>query len=183
MSDAKNNLIWLDMEMTGLEPDTCVPIEVALVVTNADLVELDTMESIIWQPESTLELMTPFVRDMHTKNGVLKKVRSARASMANVEKTMLTFLARWFSPGEAVLCGNSIHQDRRFIRKYFPAVDRFLHYRMVDVSTLKELARRWYGSEVLMAKSASDHTALADVRESIRELTHYRATILRSNES
>jgi oligoribonuclease len=88
-------------------------------------------------------------------------------------------LARWLRPGEGVLCGNSIHQDRRFLDRYFPVLNGYLHYRMVDVSTLKELAKRWYGSEALYTKGAADHTALADVRESIKELSHYRQSILK----
>lgn len=180
MTGARDHLVWLDMEMTGLDPVTCVPLEVAIVVTNAELEELDSMEAVIWQPESKLETMQPFVRKMHTDNGLLGKVRASEHSLLDVERKMLDMLYRWSKPGEGVLAGSSIHQDRRFLARYFPTVDGYLHYRMVDVSTLKELAQRWYGTDVLFDKGTSDHTALADVRASIRELAHYRRTILKS---
>ena len=135
------------------------------------------MEAVIWQPESALDLMQPFVRKMHTDNGLLDKIRSSDNSLRDVERKMLDILYRWTKPGEGVLAGNSIHQDRRFLQKYFPVVDGYLHYRMVDVSTIKELSRRWYGSDVLYAKAQSDHTALSDVRASIAELGHYRQAV------
>ena len=181
MTDAREHLVWLDMEMTGLDPETCVPLEVAIVVTNANLDELDSMNEVIWQPEAKLAEMEPYVRNMHTMNGIIEKVRKSENSLADVEKKMLQLLARWFKPIEGVLAGNSIHQDRRFLNKYFPVVDGYLHYRMVDVSTLKELARRWYGSDALFDKATSDHTALSDVRASIKELAHYRKVIMKSS--
>ena len=179
MSESKEVLVWLDMEMTGLDPEVDVPIEVAMVITTAELEELDYGEAAIWQPESQLERMLPVVRDMHTANGLINKVRKATGSVADAERMMLSLLARWTRPKEGVLCGNSIHQDRRFLAKYFPTVHGYLHYRMVDVSTLKELARRWYGSEALYVKAESNHTALTDARASIAELKHFRKTILR----
>ena len=179
MTEAREHLVWLDMEMTGLDPERCVPLEVAMVITNAELQELDSMEAAIWQPPSALDPMEPFVRRMHTANGLLVKVEKSEQSLAMVQRTMLQLLSRWCKPGEGVLAGNSIHQDRRFLRRYFPAVDGYLHYRMVDVSTLKELARRWYGSDALFNKAPSDHTALADARASIQELAHYRKAILK----
>lgn len=179
MSESRDVLVWLDMEMTGLDPEVDVPIEVAMVITSAELEELDYGEATIWQPESQLERMLPVVRQMHTANGLLKKVRNASGSIADAERMMLSLLSRWTRPKEGVLCGNSIHQDRRFLARYFPTIHGYLHYRMVDVSTLKELARRWYGTEALHAKAESDHTALADARASIAELKHFRQTILR----
>ena len=174
----KDQFLWLDMEMTGLDPVTCVPLQVALVVTNSNLEELDQMEETIWQPEAQLALMDPIVRTMHTENGLLTKVRSSPVGLQETEKKMLRLISRWFAFGEAILAGNSIHQDRRFLAAYFPAVDRFLHYRMVDVSSLKELVRRWYSSAAVYTKTKSNHTALADVRESISELQHYRKAIM-----
>lgn len=179
MPASKDVLVWLDMEMTGLDPETCVPIEVAMLITSGDLQELDHMEAVIWQPDSVLERMEPIVRRMHTENGLLAKVRKAESSLADAERRMLSFLARWVRPREGVLCGNSIHQDRRFLLKYFPAVNGFLHYRMVDVSTFKEIGRRWYGSDALYNKGGSDHTALADVRESVKELAHYQKSMFK----
>ncbi len=179
MSDSRDYLVWLDMEMTGLDPVTCVPVQVAMVITSPELTELDCMEVTIWQPEEKLAVMAPIVRRMHTENGLLSKIRSSEHALNDAERQMLSFLGRWVRPGEGVLAGNSIHQDRRFLSAYFPVVNGYLHYRMVDVSTLKELARRWYGPEALMNKGASEHTALADIRESIRELAHYRRAIFK----
>ena len=180
MAESRDPLVWLDMEMTGLDPDRCAPIEVALVMTSADLEELDHMEMVIWQPPEVLERMEPFVRRMHTDNGLLKKVQASEFSTADAERKMMAMLASWTKPGEGVLSGNSIHQDRRFIARYFPTVNGYLHYRMVDVSTLKELARRWYGPESLFTKGNTDHTALSDVRASIAELKHYRSALFKA---
>ena len=173
-------LVWLDMEMTGLDPERCVPLQVAVVITDADLQELDSSEVTIHQPESALAVMDGFVRKMHTDNGLLKAVAAADATLADAEEQMLAVVSKWTKAGDAVLAGNSIHQDRRFIVRYFPRLNEHLHYRMVDVSTLKELARRWYGKPSLYKKTGADHTALADVRESIRELAHYRNTLFQA---
>lgn len=181
MAESREPLVWLDMEMTGLDPERCVPIEVALVITTAELEELDQMEMVIWQPPEALDRIEPFVRRMHTENGLLEKVRASEFSVADAERKMLAMLARWTKPGEGVLSGNSIHQDRRFIHKYFPVMNGYLHYRMVDVSTLKELARRWYGPEALFMKGNTDHTALSDVRSSIEELKHYRKVLFKES--
>lgn len=181
MSEAKELLVWLDMEMTGLDPERCVPIEVAMLITNAELVELDSMEAVIWQPDSELEKMEPIVRKMHTDNGLIEKVRKADGSLMDAERKMIDLLSRWVRPREGVLCGNSIHQDRKFLARYFPVVNGYLHYRMIDVSTIKEIGRRWYGNDVLYTKGSSDHTALADVRESINELAHYRKSMFKAS--
>jgi len=179
MSESREPLVWLDMEMTGLEPEACVPLEVAVVVTDPELEELDAMEAVIWQPESALATMAPIVRKMHTENGLLDKVRHSPLSLREVEKRLMLMVSRWTAPHEGVLAGNSIHQDRRFLAAYFPVVNGFLHYRMVDVSTIKELVQRWYGPDALSPKQASDHTALSDVRASIAELRHYRQRVFR----
>lgn len=182
MARSKDNLIWLDMEMTGLDPEVCVPLQIAIVITNAELEELASAESTIWQPDSVLERMEPIVTEMHTSNGLLTAVRESRTSLADAEREMMLVLAQHSSPGEGVLAGNSIHQDRRFIQRYFPVLHGYLHYRMVDVSTLKELGKRWYGSSASYSKGATDHTALADVRESIKELAYYRKHLLKPTE-
>ncbi len=177
MTDKPDHLVWLDMEMTGLDPVACVPIEVAVVITTADLVEVDHVEHVIWQPESKLTEMEPFVTNMHTNNGLLAKVRASEISCARAERSVLSLLSRYTKPGDGVLCGNSIHQDRKFIERYFPAVHGYLHYRMIDVSTIKELAKRWYGSAATFNKPESDHTALSDTRGSIAELAFFRKTL------
>lgn len=178
-----NPLVWLDMEMTGLDPETCVPIQVAIVMTDNDLNEIEALELNIWQPESALEPMEPYVRNMHTDNGLLDAIRACDTSVHQAEQKMLGFLSRHCDFREGILAGNSIHQDRKFLDRYFPAFSGFLHYRMIDVSSLKELVRRWYGSEYQFVKSdAANHTALADIRESIAELEHYRAAFMMPGE-
>lgn len=177
VSESRSPLVWLDMEMTGLDPESCVPLEVAVVVTGPDLEELDVMEAVIWQPESKLLEMQPVVRRMHEDNGLLEKVRCSPLGLLDVERKTLQMLARWCRPHEGVLAGNSIHQDRRFLARYFPSVHGYLHYRMVDVSAVKELVKRWYGPDALPPKVPSDHTALADTRGSIAELRHYREKV------
>lgn len=180
MSDPRNHLVWLDMEMTGLDPEFDVPLQVAVVITDGSLSELDSAEYTIWQPDSVLEQMQPVVRRMHDQNNLTKSVRKSETSLHEAEKKLLALLGRWVKPGEGILAGNSIHQDRKFLQRYFPAIHGYLHYRMVDVSTLKELARRWYGPEALAQKETSDHTALSDTRASIRELEHYRKVLFRA---
>ena len=167
-------LIWLDMEMSGLDPETCVPIEVAIIVTGADLEEREQYHAILHQPVEALASMNDFVREMHTSNGLLTKVADSDTSVDQADRALAELVLRHCPEGKAVLAGNSIHQDRRFITRYFPELEETLHYRMVDVSTLKELVRRWYGAEALYPKTESDHTALADTRQSIAELAFYR---------
>lgn len=179
MADSNDLLVWLDMEMTGLDPERCVPIEVAMLITTAELEEIASMEAVIWQPDSELEKMEPIVRRMHTDNGLLAKVRKASGSLSDAERAMVDLLYKHLKPRRGVLCGNSIHQDRRFLARYFPVVNGYLHYRMIDVSTLKEIGRRWYGEGALYTKGASDHTALSDVRSSVAELKHYRQTMFK----
>ena len=166
------------MEMTGLDPATCVPIEVAIIVSSPDLDELDSFHTVIHQDEAALASMSDFVRNMHTDNGLLDKVRAEKTTLAEAERGMIEILRSWCEPGSGVLSGNSIHQDRRFTARYFPQFDRLLHYRMVDVSTIKELIKRWYGPDTLYEKPESDHTALADVKQSIAELEYYRERFL-----
>jgi len=172
---AKNPLVWLDMEMTGLDPEVCVPLQAAIVLTDDALNELEAQEWVIWQPDSALEPMEPFVRRMHTDNGLLEQVRASELSVFQCEQKMLSMIAKHCDYREGILCGNSIHQDRKFLERYFPVFAGYLHYRMVDVSSLKELVKRWYGPGYQFVKSdAANHTALADVRESVAELRHYR---------
>lgn len=171
-----NPLVWLDMEMTGLDPETCVPLQVAMILTDGELNELEAIELTLWQPESALETMEPFVRKMHTTNGLLEEVRKSTTSLAQSEQQLLKLLASHCQYQHGVLCGNSIHQDRRFLNAYFPTFANYLHYRMVDVSSFKEVIRRWYGVDHQYMKSeVGAHTALADTRESINELRHYRS--------
>ena len=180
MPDAKSDLlVWLDMEMTGLDPETCVPIEIAVIITTADLEERESHHCVIHQDEASLATMNDFVLDMHTQNGLLAKVAQSETTPAEADSTIAAIVARHCPEGDGLLAGNSIHQDRRFVARYFPQLEKCLHYRMVDVSTVKELVRRWYGEDVVFPKPDSDHTALADTRQSIAELAFYRSRCFR----
>lgn len=180
-SSAPARFVWVYLEMTGLEPETHAIIEVAMVITGADLKPLCEYDAVVWQPEEQLLRMEPIVREMHTENGLLKKVRASTKSLRVVEKDLGALLAEHCGFGEGVLAGNSIHTDRRFLIHYMPLVDRYLHYRMLDVTSLKVLARAWYPGATEFKKAKSDHTALSDIKESLRELAHYKATLFRSN--
>ena len=171
-------LVWLDMEMTGLDPVKCVPLQVAAIVTDDDLRELEAVEVTIWQPPAALESMEPYVRKMHTHNGLIEAVRASDKSVALAELAIGGLLAKWCPYRKAVLAGNSIHQDRRFLERYFPTFHGYLHYRMVDVSSFKEMVRRWYGEDAIPTKDEGKHTALADIRASIKELAHYRTLFI-----
>ena len=174
MAAADPPILWLDMEMTGLDPSRCVPLQLAGVITRSDLKEQGSVEVTIWQPDEELARMPPIVRAMHAKNGLIERVRASRHDTSDAERAVLELVAAHAAPRKAVLAGNSIHQDRRFLTRYFPALEGYLHYRMIDVSSLKELVRRWYGKDATYSKGEVPHTALADIRASIDELRYYR---------
>ncbi len=138
---------------------------------------LEEFDRVAWHPESTLATMSPFVREMHTKNGLLERVRASRQSVEEIELDALSLLTRHVGFREGVLAGNSIHSDRRFLVRYMPAFERFLHYRQLDVSSLKVLAQAWYGNSLRMEKRKT-HDALDDIRESLAELRHYARHML-----
>jgi oligoribonuclease len=171
--------VWLDLEMTGLDPEDCAIIEVGVIITGPDLVPRAEIERAIWQPEEVLARMEPVVREMHTRNGLLERVRASTTSLRVAEREVTALVAEHCALGEGLLTGNSIHTDRRFLVRYMPMLERFLHYRMVDVSSLKVLARAWYPNLSEPRKGHSGHTALADLRASIAELSHYRANVFR----
>ena len=174
-----HNLLWIDLEMTGLDPSGDVILQAALVVTDAALDPLDEVSVVVRQPEEALARMSPFVRDMHTRTGLLDRVRASVVDLEQAERRLLACARAW-CPAPATLCGNSIWNDRRFIARYMPALDRHLHYRVVDVSSLKVLAARWYGDAAVFVKpTAGAHDATIDVKQSIAELRHYRDTLFR----
>lgn len=176
-----NNLGWIDMEMTGLDPATCVVLEIATLVTDPDLnVLAEGPVLAVHQPESVLSTMDDWNREHHGKSGLLDRVRASRVSLNQAEQQTLEFLSKWIPPGKSPLCGNSVHQDRRFLHAYLPALDAFFHYRIVDVSTVKELAKRWYPTRPEFVKKKA-HLALDDIRESVAELRHYRENIFRQD--
>jgi oligoribonuclease len=172
----------MDLEMTGLDPDRCVILEVAAIVTDDDLnVVAELGPLVVNASEAELAVMEPIVVAMHTHNRLLDDVRAASRTVAEAEAEVVAFLSAHLpEPGQVPLCGNSIGTDRRFLARHMPRVESMLHYRSIDVSSLKELARRWYPEvyERLPQKNPT-HRALDDVRDSIAELRYYRDTILR----
>jgi oligoribonuclease len=178
-SPSATNLVWIDLEMTGLDATVDVILQAALVITTAQLVPLDEIAFDVWQPPEALARMIPLVREMHERTGLLARVPHAPTRLPEVEAVLLEKVAAW-CPAPATLCGNSIWSDRRFIQRYMPALDRHLHYRMVDVSSLKVLAERWYGEAAAYLKPPGlEHDARADIHNSIAELRHYRSVLFR----
>jgi len=173
------NLVWLDCEMTGLQPETDRVIEIAVVVTNADLsIRIEGPVFAIHQSDALLDGMDAWNKGTHGRSGLITRVKESEVTEAQAEKELIAFLSRYVPKGKVPLCGNSIGQDRRFLVNYMPKLEAFFHYRNVDVSTFKELARRWKPAVCASFKKAQRHTALADVHESIDELIHYRAHFL-----
>lgn len=174
------NLIWLDLEMTGLEPDRDLIMEIATVVTDSELRVLEEGPCLaIYQPDSILDSMDPWCIDQHGKSGLTQRCRDSQVSILDAQTATLAFLAKWCVPGKSPLCGNTIGQDRRFLVKYMPRLSEFFHYRSIDVSSIKELVGRWYPEAKYVYSKTKQHLSLADVHESIAELVHYRKTIFR----
>ena len=179
---AKNdqNLVWLDCEMTGLDPERDRIIEIAVVVTGPGLEpRIEGPVFAVHQSEAQLELMDAWNRGTHGKSGLTDRVRASTITEAEAERQILDFVSRYVPKQSTPMCGNSIGQDRRFLVKYMPTLEAWFHYRNVDVSTLKELARRWKPEVYSSFKKRQMHTALADVHESIDELAHYREHFLK----
>ena len=179
MPQDQNYLIWVDMEMTGLVPETDRVIEIAVLVTDSQLnLIAEGPVLVVHQPDEVLAAMDSWNRSVHAKSGLVEKVKASRLDEATVERQTIEFLKQHVPAGVSPMCGNSICQDRRFLANHMPALEAFFHYRNLDVSTLKELARRWKPSALDGIKKAQAHTALADVHESIDELLHYRQHLL-----
>jgi oligoribonuclease len=173
-----DRLIWIDLEMTGLVPETDRIIEIATVVTDADLVVISEGPVIaVRQPEAALAAMDEWNTRTHTASGLVARVRASTIDEAAAERETIAFLAQHTGAGRSPMCGNSVCQDRRFLARWLPELERYFHYRNLDVSTLKELARRWAPEVAAGVEKESRHTALADVHESIAELRHYRAAL------
>ncbi len=183
LTQDRTPLVWIDMEMSGLVPDRDRILEVAMVVTDADLNTIaEAPVYVLHQPEEVLEGMDAWNKATHGRSGLVDKVRASRLDEAEVEERLLAFLKPIVGERIAPLAGNTVHQDRRFMVRYMPAFERYLHYRIVDVSTLKELARRWRPDVLQGVAKEGRHEALADVYESIEELRHYRRHFLRVDE-
>ena len=183
MAHDKTPLVWIDMEMSGLVPDRDRILEVAMVVTDADLNPLvEAPVLVIHQPDAVLEAMDAWNKSTHGKSGLVDKVRASRLTEGEAESILIEVLKPVAAAGVAPLAGNTVHQDRRFMARYMPALEAYLHYRIVDVSTLKELARRWRPDVLQGIATEGRHEALADIHESIVELRHYRKTFLRADQ-
>jgi oligoribonuclease len=179
LAKSDQNLVWLDCEMSGLEPETDRLLEIAVIVTGPQLEpRIEGPVFVIHQSDAVLDAMDAWNKGTHGRSGLIDKVRASAVTEAEAEQALIEFLARYVPKGVAPMCGNSIGQDRRFLVKYMPRLEAFFHYRNVDVSTLKELAKRWKPEVCAAFKKAQRHTALADVHESIDELAHYRAHFL-----
>jgi oligoribonuclease len=178
--DQKDRLIWLDLEMTGLEPERHAIIEIGSVVTDGQLnVVSEGPCFVIHQPESVLALMDEWCVKQHGQSGLTQKVRDSQITLAQAEMQTLAFLREHCAERTSPLCGNSISQDRRFLDRYMPTLNAFFHYRNVDVSSIKELVRRWYAPELQAPEKRKTHHVLEDIRESIEELRFYRRTVFR----
>jgi oligoribonuclease len=175
------NLVWVDMEMTGLNPDTDRIIEIAVVVTDAQLnVIAEGPVFAIHQPDEVMDAMDAWNKGTHGRSGLIDRVKESTISEAVAEETLIAFLKQYVPSGKSPMCGNSICQDRRFMARSMPKLEAFFHYRNLDVSTLKELCRRWKPELISGFKKQQKHTALADIVESIEELRYYREHFIRA---
>ncbi|EXJ14162.1 oligoribonuclease [Imhoffiella purpurea] len=180
MSESENNLIWIDLEMTGLDPSSDRVLEIATIVTDTNLQILDEGPVIaIHQDESVLSTMDDWNCEHHGASGLLDRVRASKVTEGQAESATLAFLADYVPAGASPLCGNSICQDRRFLARWMPKLEGYCHYRNLDVSSLKILAQRWAPEVARSVKKTSRHLALDDIRESIEELRHYRTHFIR----
>lgn len=184
MSAKSDNLIWIDLEMTGLFPEKDRIIEIATIVTDS---ELNTIAEgpvfAIKQPDELLSSMDSWNTKQHNSSGLVSRVKASQISEKEAEEKTLEFLKKYVSSGKSPMCGNSVYQDRRFLNKYMPTLEQYFHYRLLDVSTLKELALRWAPRVYSGLAKESKHLALDDIRESIEELKYYRANLFKSEMS
>lgn len=172
-----DRLVWIDLEMTGLDPEKERIIEMATIITDSELnLVAEGPVIAVHQPDSLLDAMDEWCTNTHGASGLTKRVKESTISEAQAEQQTLEFLQQYLEPGKSPLCGNSIGQDRRFLVKYMPRLESFFHYRNLDVSTIKELARRWRPDVLAGVKKQGSHLALDDIRDSINELRHYRET-------
>ena len=177
----QTNLIWIDLEMTGLIPETDVIIEIATVVTDANLNIIDEGPSLaISQNSELLDGMDEWNTNQHNRSGLVKRVKESTISVGDAENQTLDFVSKYVDPGVSPMCGNSICQDRRFLYNYMPNLEKFFHYRHIDVSTLKELTVRWKPEIVSSSFKKSRHLALSDIYDSIDELKYYREHFIKA---
>ncbi len=180
LKKSDQNLVWLDCEMSGLDPEVERLLEIAVVITGPNLEpRVEGPVLVIHQSDAVLDAMDAWNKGTHGRSGLIDKVKASTLTEAQAEAELLEFIARYVPNGKSPMCGNTIGQDRRFLVKYMPKLEAYLHYRNLDVSTLKELAKRWRPEVYASFKKRQLHTALADVHESIDELVHYREHFLR----
>ena len=180
MAANPDNLLWVDMEMSGLNPDTDRVLEVAVVVTDSQLNTLaEAPVLVVHQSDAVLDAMDDWNKNTHGKSGLIERVKASTLDEAAVESRLVAFLADFVPAGVSPMCGNTVHQDRRFMARYLPALEAFFHYRNLDVSTLKELMKRWRPELAAGFVKHGKHEALADIHESIDELKYYREHFLR----
>lgn len=180
MAAIANNLVWIDLEMTGLEPEHDCIIEIATLVSDSELNVIAEGPSLaIHQPEEILAKMDEWNTTQHTRSGLVSRVRESTYDVKQAEIATIEFLQTYVQEGKSPMCGNSIWQDRRFLTRYMPQLEKFFHYRMIDVSTLKELAIRWAPSIYNGFQKEPQHLAMSDVRDSLAELRYYREHFLR----
>jgi len=180
LAKSDQNLVWLDCEMTGLEPETERIIEIAVVVTGPNLEpRIEGPVLVIHQSDALLDAMDSWNKGTHGKSGLIDKVKASTLTEDAAQTQLLTFISQYIPKAGSPMCGNSIGQDRRFLAKYMPKLEAYFHYRNLDVSTLKELSKRWAPEIYKSFKKQQRHTALADVHESIDELLHYREHFLK----
>ena len=178
MSFSDENLVWIDLEMTGLDPDKNTIIEIATVVTDKHLNVLAKGPNLaIHQSKAVMDAMDEWCTQHHGDSGLTQRVLESKVSMAQAESETIAFLKQYVSAGVSPICGNSVGQDRRFLYQYMPALEAFFHYRYIDVSTIKELAKRWKPEALEGFVKQGSHLALDDIMESIGELQHYRKTM------
>ncbi|CAB9542708.1 3'-to-5' oligoribonuclease (orn) [uncultured Gammaproteobacteria bacterium] len=179
MNNKETNLIWIDLEMTGLLPEKDVIIEIATIVTDKDLnILAEGPALVIHQNDEILTGMDEWNTEHHTASGLVKRVKDSNVSIQQAEQQTIEFLKKYITAGTSPMCGNTVCQDRRFLYNYMPKLEKFFHYRHIDVSTLKELAVRWKPEAKMIREGESAHLALADIRDSIDELKHYRRTFI-----
>lgn len=172
------NLVWLDLEMTGLDPDRHAICEIATVITDSNLQILaEGPNLVIHLDDDVLADMDPWCVEHHGKSGLTKRIKESQVSNDLAERMTVDFIGRYVEPNSAPLCGNSIWQDRRFLERYMPNLEAYLHYRMIDVSSIKECVKRWYSNDYLPPPKNNTHRAMDDVYESISELRYYREKI------
>ena len=180
MAQDPNNLIWIDMEMSGLDSDADKVLEVAIVVTDSQLRTVaEGPVLVVHQPDAVLDRMDDWNRSAHTKSGLTERVKASTLTEAEVEQRLVAFLSEHVPPKISPMCGNSVHQDRRFLSRHMPALEAYFLYRNLDVSTLKELAKRWKPGIMAGLVKHGKHEALADIYESIEELKYYREHFLK----